>query len=220
MDAAVFVLSADPPVSAAERDLYVKVTGMSVATFTVLNKADHLDEAGLSEAAEFTSQVLAEAAEGPGAPVRIYALSARAALNGGDPGFATFAADFRTYLADRRVTDLRSSAVMQAQRVARSLLDEVALTQRAAHLTAGEAADRVARFSERLAKVAVRARTRWRWSTASPAGCSWHSTTPLKRTGCGWDATSVSSLRRSLALSCAVPRPLRSSGKAASGWWR
>ena len=156
MDAAVFVLSADPPVSAAERDLYVKVTGMSVATFTVLNKADHLDEAGLSEAAEFTSQVLAEAAEGPGAPVRIYALSARAALNGGDQGFAAFAADFRAYLASRRETDLRSSAITRAQRIARSLLDEVALTQRAAHLTAGEAADRVARFSERLAKVAVR----------------------------------------------------------------
>jgi GTP-binding protein EngB required for normal cell division len=156
MDAAVFVLSADPPVSAAERDLYAKVTGLSVATFTVLNKADHLDEAGLSEAAEFTSQVLAEAAEGPGAPVRIYALSARAALNGGDQGFAAFAADFRAYLASRRVTDLRSSAITRAQRIARSLLDEVALTQRAAHLTAGDAADRVERFSERLAKVAVR----------------------------------------------------------------
>jgi GTP-binding protein EngB required for normal cell division len=156
MDAAVFVLSGDPPVSAAERELYVKVTGLSVATFTVLNKADHLDEAGLSEAAEFTSQVLAEAAEGPGAPVRIYALSARAALNGGDQGFAAFAADFRAYLASRRVTDLRSSAITRAQRIARSLLDEVALTQRAAHLTAGDAADRVARFSERLAKVAVR----------------------------------------------------------------
>ena len=43
MDAAVFVLTADPPVSAAERDLYAKVSGMSVATFAVLNKADHLD---------------------------------------------------------------------------------------------------------------------------------------------------------------------------------
>ena len=47
MDAAVFVLTADPPVSAAERDLYAKITGLAVATFTVLNKADHLDAAGL-----------------------------------------------------------------------------------------------------------------------------------------------------------------------------
>lgn len=156
MDAAVLVLTADPPVSAAERDLYAKVTELSAATFTVLNKADRLDEAELAEAAEFTRRVLAQAAGKPGAPGRIYALSARGALNGGDPGFAAFAADFRAYLASRRVSDLRSSAVMQARRVARSLLDEVALTQRAAQLTAGDAADRVTRFSERLAEVTVR----------------------------------------------------------------
>ncbi len=101
MDAAVFVLTADPPVSAAERDLYARVAGLSAATFTVLNKADHLDEAGLAEAAEFTRQVLAEAAGRPGAPGRIYPLSARAALNGGDPGFAAFAADFTAYLAEQ-----------------------------------------------------------------------------------------------------------------------
>ncbi|MGH3213437.1 MAG: dynamin family protein [Trebonia sp.] len=157
MDAAVFVLTADPPVSAAERDLYAKVAGLSVATFTVLNKADHLDAAGLAEAAEFTRQVLAQAGSGaPGAPGRIYPVSARAALAGGDPGFSAFAADFTTYLASRRESDLRASAVMRARRIARSLLDQVALTRRAAELTTGEAADRVTRFGERLAEVAVR----------------------------------------------------------------
>jgi Dynamin family len=152
MEAAVFVLTADPPVSAAERDLYAKVSGMSVVTFAVLNKADHLDQAGLAEAAEFTSRVLAEASEGPDAPGTVYPLSARAALADGDPGFDVFAADFKSYLASGRVRDLRSSAVLQARRIARSLLDEVALTQRAA----GDAADQVVRFSQRLAEVAIR----------------------------------------------------------------
>ena len=46
MDAAVFVLTADPPVSASERDLLARVAELSVTTFAVLNKADHLDEAG------------------------------------------------------------------------------------------------------------------------------------------------------------------------------
>ena len=155
MDAAVLVLTADPPASAAERDLYAKVSSLSVATFTVLNKADHLDEAGLAEAAEFTAQVLAGTAA---APVRIYPLSARAALDGGDPGFSAFAAGFRAYLAGLRVTDLRSSAAAQARRIARSLLDEVALTRRAAQLNAGDAADRVNRFGARLAEVTIRAR--------------------------------------------------------------
>ena len=61
MDAAVFVLTADPPVSASERDLLRRVAGLSVTTFAVLNKADHLDEPGLAEAAEFTRRVLGEA---------------------------------------------------------------------------------------------------------------------------------------------------------------
>jgi hypothetical protein len=162
MDAAVFVLTADPPVSAAERDLYAKISGLSVTTFTVLNKADHLDAAGLAEAAEFTTQVLAQAARSPGTPGvpsgpgRIYPVSARAALGGGDPGFAAFAADFAAYLASSRVTDLRASAIMRARRIARSLLDEVALTRRAAQLAAGDAADRVTRFGERLAEVSIR----------------------------------------------------------------
>jgi predicted GTPase len=162
MDAAIFVLTADPPVSAAERDLYAKVTGLSMTTFAVLNKADHLDDQGLAEAAEFTAQVLAEAA---GQAVRsafdagpVYAMSARAALNSSDPGFDQFAADFVGYLASRRVADLRDSAIAQARRIAQSLLDEVALTRRAAQLSAGDAADRVARFGDRLAEVAVRGR--------------------------------------------------------------
>ncbi len=162
MDAAVFVLTADPPVSAAERDLYVKITGLAVATFTVLNKADHLDAAGLTEAAEFTRQVLAQAARSsgapgaPDAPGRIYPVSALAELAGGDTGFAAFAADFTAYLASSRVADLQAAAVLQARRIARSLLDEVALTRRAAQLAAGDAADRVTRFGEQLAEVAIR----------------------------------------------------------------
>lgn len=158
MDAAVFVVTADPPVSAAERDLYAKVAGLSVTTFAVLNKADHLDKAGLREAAEFTARVLADAAAGQGAPARVYPVSARAALDGSDPGFAAFAADFTVYLAKGRVKDLRASAAAQTRRIASALLDEVALTRRAAQLAAGDAADRVTRFGERLAEVAVRGR--------------------------------------------------------------
>jgi GTP-binding protein EngB required for normal cell division len=156
MDAAVFVLTADPPVSAAERDLLGKVAALSVRTFAVLNKADHLDDAGLAEAAEFTREVLGEAA-GAARPGRVYAMSARAALDGGDPGFAEFAADFAAYLQSRRVADLEASAIAQARRIARSLLDEVALTRRAAQMQAGDAAERVEQFSARLAEVAVHA---------------------------------------------------------------
>jgi len=150
MDAAVFVLAADPPVSAAERELYAKVDRLSVTAFTLLNKADYLDEAALAEATDFTRRILGNAL--------VYPLSARGAIDGGDPGFDAFARDFRSYLAAKRVTDLRSSAIARARRIAASLLDEVALTRRAAQLAAGDAAGRVTQFGERLAEVAVRGR--------------------------------------------------------------
>jgi hypothetical protein len=156
----VLVLTADPPVSASERELLGKVGDLSVTTFAVLNKADHLDAAGLAEAAEFTRRVLAEA----GHTGRVYPMSARAALEkgegeaGGDPGFAAFADDFATYLASRGRCDLTASAAGHARRIARSLLDQVALTRRAAQMRAGDAAGQVERFGARLAEVAVHGR--------------------------------------------------------------
>ena len=154
MDAAVFVLTADPPVSASERDLLGRVAGLSVTTFAVPNKADHLDEPGLAEAVDFTRRVLGEA----GHPGAVYPMSARAALGGGDVGFAAFEADFTAYLSARRRADLRASSIAHARRIAGSLLDEVAVTRRAAGMRAGDAADRVSRFSERLAEVTVHGR--------------------------------------------------------------
>ena len=154
MDAAVFVLTADPPVSATERDLLEQVAQLSVATFAVLNKADHLDEPGLAEALEFTRRVLGEA----GHQGLVYPMSARAALRGADLGFAAFEADFTAYLSARGQADLRVSAVAQARRIAGSLLDEVAVTRRAAEMRAGDAAGRVRRFGERLAEVTVHGR--------------------------------------------------------------
>ena len=154
MDAAVFVLTADPPVSANERDLLGRVAGLSVVTFAILNKADHLDEAGLAEAVEFTRRVLGEASHS----ATVYPMSARAALRGGDDGFTAFNADFVSYLSDRREADLHTSAVAQARRIAGSLLDEVRLTRRAAEMNAGDAARRVEQFTARLSEVAVHSR--------------------------------------------------------------
>ena len=154
MDAAIFVLTADPPVSASERDLLARVAGLSVTTFTALNKADRLDEAELAEALDFTEEVLGAA----GHRGKIYPMSARAALDSQEPGFAAFEADFTAYLSSRRESDLRSSAVAHARRIASSLLDEVALTRRAAEMRAGDAAARVVRFSARLDEAVVHGR--------------------------------------------------------------
>ncbi len=162
MDAAVLVLTADPPVSAGERDLLRRITELSVRTFVVLNKADHLDEGGLAEAVAFTQQVLGEVpgpADWAGASGAVYPMSARAALTpAGDPGFTAFAADFAAYLKTSRLSDLRLSAAGQVRRIAISLQDEVTLTRRAAQMRAGDAARRVEEFGARLAEVAIHSR--------------------------------------------------------------
>ena len=154
MDAAVFVLTADPPVSASDRELLDRVAALSVTTFVVLNKSDYLDAAGLAEAMEFTERVIRQAT---GGAVRIYPVSARSALApGGDAGFAEFAADFAAYLETERAADLSRSAAGQLRRLAESLLDEVALAQRAAQMRSSEATGRVTAFTGRLEAVRER----------------------------------------------------------------
>ena len=154
MDAAIFVLTADPPVSAAERDLLSRVHRLSVTTFVVLNKADYADAAGLAEAAEFTERVVTKVT---GQSVSLYPVSARAALSpAGDAGFAHFAADFTAYLDTGRAADLRRSAAGQLRRIAGAEIDEIALAQRAAEMRSSDAAGRVAAFTARLAAVQER----------------------------------------------------------------
>jgi small GTP-binding protein len=151
MDAAIFVLTADSPVSASERELLRRVADLSVALFVVLNKADYLDEASLAEAAEFTGAVVAEAT---GRPERVYRVSARAALNGsGDPGFAEFAADFTAFLDSGRVAGLEQSVTRQACRITEQLLDEITVAQRAALLPGEHAAAQLGAFGRQLASI-------------------------------------------------------------------
>lgn len=151
MDAAIFVLTADPPISASERELLERVSLLSVTTFVVLNKADQTDGADLREATEFTERVTSQAT---GQPIRIYPVSAKAALSiGVDAGLAEFAQDFSAYLDTARASDLRRSAAAQIRRFASAGMDEIALARRAAEMRSSEAADRVTAFAARLMAV-------------------------------------------------------------------
>jgi GTP-binding protein EngB required for normal cell division len=153
MDAAIFVLTADPPVSASERDLLGRVAELSVALFVVLNKADYLDQQSLSEALDFTARVVSDAT---GRAEPVYPLSARAALTpAGDPGFTVFAKDFTGYLETGRIAGLERSVTRHARRIGRQLLDEVALAQRAARLPGEEAGAQIAAFRARLAAMST-----------------------------------------------------------------
>lgn len=151
MDAAIFVLSADPPVSAAERDLLKRVAGLSMTTFVVLNKIDYLSPEELDQALDFTRRVSEQAM---GRPVSVYALSARNALaHGADAGFAAFMTDFEAYLDSGRENDIEASASRRLHRLAQLMLDDVALSQRVISMPGEEAAAQVAAFGTKLADV-------------------------------------------------------------------
>jgi len=160
LDAAVVVLTADPPASAAERELLREITGHAVMTFVLLNKTDRLDAGERAEALAFTTDVVRAAAGPAGAAVPVYAVSARAALpgGGGDDGFRAFAAGFAGYLDSGRCADLEQAVAGHARRAAQRLLDEVHLAQRMSQMRTGDAAGRVERFRNRLAAVARRRR--------------------------------------------------------------
>ncbi len=156
MDAAVLVLTADPPLSASERDLLTAVRARSVALFVVLNKVDRLTPPELAEAEAFTAKQVAETV---GTAVPVYPVSGRLGLAArqrgevGDfvtSGLAQLRANLTSYLANHRETDLSRSVAAHARRLALSWLDEAVLTVRAADLAEGEATDRVARFRRRL----------------------------------------------------------------------
>ena len=129
MDAAIFVLTADPPVSASERDLLGRVHGLSVTTFVVLNKADYTDAAGLAEAVGFTERIAGQAV---GPPVRVYPVSARAALAAAATGIRRVRRRLRRVPRRRGAADLRRSAAGRLRRLAGSWIDEIVLARRAA----------------------------------------------------------------------------------------
>lgn len=159
MDAAVLVLSADPPISAAERQLLSELDEQAVAVFCVLNKADYLDVDGLNEARSFTEQVLADAT---GRHQPIYPLSARAALaarQAGDgralaaSGLPVFEEAFTDFLARHRDQALLRSLAGRARHLAAEAVARDTASLRAMELTAGDLGSILVAFEKRVAEV-------------------------------------------------------------------
>ena len=87
MDAAIFLISVDPPISRAEIEFLQAIKQYSAKTFFILNKIDYLDDSGVEEALRFSEKVLSSHAKFDN-PV-ICPLSAKFALEGrikGDEG--------------------------------------------------------------------------------------------------------------------------------------
>ena len=108
VDAAVFVTSADPPLSNSEHQFLTDIRSFVDKLFFILNKIDQVSEADRHEAMEFTTRIIEESV-GKG-KVKIHPLSARWALDGkkqGDNGLlqASLLPDFELRLQDFLVHD-------------------------------------------------------------------------------------------------------------------
>jgi hypothetical protein len=159
MDAAVFVLTADPPLSATELALLGDVADKAVRVFVVLNKADQLSESELPEAVEFVTDVVAGAL---GTQPDLWVCSARQGLRGRaaddergwqDSGVPAFLDALVGHLVEHREQDLRLSIATAAGRLAVQQLDGVRLTLAAAEALDTEQEDRVREFRRRLDQV-------------------------------------------------------------------
>lgn len=151
LDAAIFVVTADPPIAAAERDLLARMSELSVHTFVALNKADQLDEAGVREAADFTAQVVGEATA---AGAELFVCSARQGRS--DAGFTRLADAMDRYFAERAAADVLIALRGHAARLAKAMLDATMLTVRSLQLSASCSAERVVLFRDRLHAIAAR----------------------------------------------------------------
>lgn len=156
MDAAVFVLTADPPISDSEVALLREVAQLSVRVFVVLNKVDQLEPDESAESMAFVSHVLEGVLEDRPA---IWPCSARQGLRArvaGDEsgwrasGMADFVDALVSHLEQHRARDLRASIAAAASRLAARQLDGLTLTLASVEALEADQQDRVVEFGRRL----------------------------------------------------------------------
>ncbi|MCX7719126.1 MAG: dynamin family protein [Candidatus Sumerlaeaceae bacterium] len=154
-DAAIFVLSADPPVTEAELEFLRAVAAEAQHLFVVLNKADYLDRDARTEVAEFDMNLIRTVLPNFAGP--LYCVSATGALARKTTGdaiadgldFDRFESDLAGFL-QRRKRDLLQRAV--AHKAAQVLREEAAmlrLHRKALEMDAQERARRLAEFEAR-----------------------------------------------------------------------
>lgn len=164
-DAALFVVSADPPLTEVEAEFLRQVRRHVSRLVFVLNKVDYLAPVELDEATRFLRRVLSEQGLLPDeAP--IFHLSARDALRshtaGDGESWRRSGADaLRAYLVDflarEKATTLRTSIGAKAADLIGAVLLRLDLTLRSAELSVQQLQERLTAFEQKLPEI-VRAR--------------------------------------------------------------
>lgn len=161
-DAALFVVSVDPPITELEMDHLVAVAGQTEAIVFVLNKADLVDADELASLLSFFAAEVSQVAGVPAEP-RVFAVSAKAALRArqsGDAeamtrsGLLELEDHLRTTLVRRKRTLLRDAVARGMLAIVCGLERDALVEQRSLTLPMAELDDRIGRLDQAEAEFA------------------------------------------------------------------
>ena len=157
VDAAVFVVTVDPPLSQAEHEFLHDIRDYVHKLFFVLNKIDYVDEVERREALEFTTQMLQ--AELTAEQVKIFPMSAKMALDGKTNGhpelldaslLPQFEEHLRQFLYREKGRVLLISCVSGALKAITDSTLALKVERQASGLSLKELEEKIARFDLEL----------------------------------------------------------------------
>lgn len=160
-DAAIFVVSADPPITEVEVEFLKLVRQKMARVFFILNKIDYLQPQDRRTAVSFLGQVLCEQV-GFDAPPPIFCASARqglAARQNHDPsawrdsGLAAIEAQIVDFLLTEKSQVLSRALARQTQDVLADVQRRLDLTAHSLQMPLAELEDRSRRFEENLLEI-------------------------------------------------------------------
>jgi GTP-binding protein EngB required for normal cell division len=161
VDAGIFVVSADPPLSNSEHQFLKDVRSYVDKLFFVLNKIDQVSDDDRRESLEFTARIIED--EMGGGRVKIHPLSARWALEGKKDGYdallqRSLLPDFERQLQDFLVHD-KGKVFLQAiiNHLLKLISDETIsfqLEQEAIKLPLEDLTRKISRFEEEIKLIA------------------------------------------------------------------
>ncbi|HEY9594004.1 MAG TPA: dynamin family protein, partial [Spirochaetia bacterium] len=147
-DAALFVVSADPPITEAEVEFLRDVTAHVTRVFFVMNKADYLDEREQKEAVSFLRRTLADEME-MSTETPIFVVSSRGA-RGSTASLGQGMAELREYigrfLVEEKNRALREALSAKIGDCARDALARIDLAIRASMLPLEDLENRLTAF--------------------------------------------------------------------------
>jgi GTPase Era involved in 16S rRNA processing len=157
-DAALFIVSADPPITEVELEFLRKVREKVPRLFYVMNKIDYLNGQDLEQALDFYKRVLTEQAGWDG-KIPVFCVSARKGLEArsandldtwAESGMAKLESFLVDYLAREKFNALTDAISRRAINVLDEVLMETGIAVRALQLPQQELEEKIALFGKSL----------------------------------------------------------------------